>query len=117
MFCENFNFSFFKPPQKDQCSLCERYNRATETGSIDDELKTEYHEHQSMKVKSREVKEKDKTKSKEDSRYYTATFDLQAVLPTPCPLVNEMYYSRTLCCYNLTIYTLCDKKNYLPFMG
>lgn len=69
--CENYSFSFFKP-KKDQCSLCERYNRATETGSIDDELKTEYNEHQSMKVKSREEKEKDKNKSKEDSRYYTA---------------------------------------------
>lgn len=67
-----------------------------------------------MKVKSREVKEKDKNKSKEDSRYYTATFDLQAVLTTPYPLVSEMYYSRTLCCYNLTIYTLCDKKAICP---
>lgn len=116
VFCENYSFSFFKP-KKYQCSLCERYNRATETGSIDDELKTEYHDHQSMKVKSREEKEKDKNKSKEDSRYYTSPFDLQAVLTTPFSMVSEMYYSRKLRCYNLTIYSLGDKKNCLSYMG
>ena len=40
----------------------------------------------------------------------STTFDLQAVHTTPCSLVSEMYYSRNLCCYNLTIDSLGDKK-------
>lgn len=31
------------------------------------------------------------------------------MLTTPCSLVSELYYSRKLCCYNLTFYSLSDK--------
>ena len=47
-----------------------------------------------MKVQAREEKENDKKKSQEDAKYYTATFDHQSVLTTPCPLVSEMYYAK-----------------------
>jgi Zn-finger protein len=47
-----------------------------------------------MKVQAREEKENDKKKSQEDAKYYTATFDHQSVLTTPCPLVSEMYYPK-----------------------
>ena len=64
----------------------------------------EYEEHQKRKVEAREEKDKDKQRDKENKNYYVATFDLQAVLTTPCSLVSELYYSRKLCCYNLTIF-------------
>jgi hypothetical protein len=38
-----------------------------------------------------------------------ATFDLQAVLQTPCTLVSQIYYMRNLSCYNLSIYNLASK--------
>jgi hypothetical protein len=34
VFCNSYNYSFFKY-KKDQCSMCERYNRAKETGNVD----------------------------------------------------------------------------------
>ena len=113
IFCDHYNFSFFKP-KKDQCSLCEMYNRKLQAGTLamDPETVVKYNEHQVRKQEAREQKEQDKLKAIEDKTRYVATFDLQAVLTTPCSLVNEMYYARKLCCYNLTIYSLGDKQVY-----
>ena len=61
------------------------------------------------KQESREKKLKDKTRAKVDERVYSATFDLQAVLSTPCTLVCELYYKRKLACYNLLFYSLGDE--------
>ena len=61
-------------------------------------------------MEAREEKEKDKNKAKLDLKYCVATFNLQAVLTMHCSLVSELYYSRKLCCYNLTVYNLCDKQ-------
>jgi len=109
VFCENYNISLFKP-KKDQCSVWEYYNRSKESGNVNEEIDKEYKEHQISKTLAREENELDKRKSKESPRYYTTTFDLQAVLTTPCSIVSELYYSRKLCCYNLTISSLSDKK-------
>ena len=109
IFCENYNISFYKP-KNDQCSLCTQFERRRQTGTIDDSLQHEYDEHQNQKERAREEKTKDKERSKTDKGIYVATFDLQAVLTTPCSLVSELYYSRKLCCYNLTIYSLGDRQ-------
>ena len=109
IFCENYNISFYKP-KKDQCSLCTLFERRRQAGTIDDSLQHEYDEHQKQKERAREEKTKDKERSKTDKGIYVATFDLQAVLTTPCSLVSELYYSRKLCCYNLTIYSLGDRQ-------
>lgn len=108
IFCECYNLSFYKP-KKDQCSLCTLYMRKREAGSLDETLQKQYDEHQIKKEQARKEKESDKLRSKTDKSVYVATFDLQAVLSTPCTLVSELYYSRKLCCYNLTIYSLGDK--------
>ena len=93
IFCEGYNISFFKL-KKDHCSLFEAYNnRSKQTGTIDENLEKDYKNHQLMNGMAREEKEKDKRKSKEDPSYFTATFDLQAVLTTSCSLVSELYYS------------------------
>lgn len=109
IFCENYNISFYKP-KKDQCSLCTLFERRKQTGTIDDVLQAEYDEHQKQKQRAREEKSKDKDRAKADKSIYVATFDLQAVLTTPCSLVSELYYSRKLCCYNLTLYSLADRQ-------
>ena len=66
--------------------------------------------HQERKIQAREQKEIDKKQAQTNSKFYVATFDLQAVLTTPCCLVSQLYYARKLCCYNLTIYSLGDKR-------
>ena len=106
IFCENFNVSFYKP-KKDQCSLCAKYLRHKKSDSLTDELKMEYAENQKRKVVARNEKEKAKQKAKKKD--CVATFDLQAVLITPCSLVSELYYSLSYVVTIFTIFQLADK--------
>ena len=48
--------------------------------------------------------------AKENHRFHVETFDLQAVLTTPCSLVGDLYYKRKLCVYNLSSYSLGDAR-------
>lgn len=106
IFCNDFNLSFFKP-KHDQCSLCSLYSTQKEPSEI---LAKRYQEHQVRKNIARNEKTKDKMKSKSDPSCYAATFDLQAVLTTPCGQTGELYYTRKLCVYNLSFYSLGDSE-------
>ena len=75
-------------------------------GELDDDLENSYVQHQERKKRAREEKAKDKCRAKSDPTFYAATFDLEAVLTTPCSLVGELYYKRKLSCYNLSFYSL-----------
>jgi hypothetical protein len=44
------------------------------------------------KEREREEKELDKQKAKSDSAVYAATFDLEAVLYTPCSTVSQIFW-------------------------
>jgi hypothetical protein len=46
-----------------------------------------------MKMRAREEKKKDKEHAKISKDTFEATFDLQAVLQTPCSIVSQIYYS------------------------
>lgn len=89
--------------------FCTKYMRHQTNGTITS-IEGEYVNHQQWKTEAREEKAKDKQWAKEDKSFIVATFGLQAVLTTPCSLVSELYYSRKLCCYNLTVYNLGDKQ-------
>ena len=52
--------------------------------------------------KFRRGKRKKKT-GRNHKKMPSTTLDLQAVHTTPCSLVSEMYYSRNICCYSLTL--------------
>jgi len=108
-FCENFNMSFHKP-KKDQCSVCNRYDQRKRDGTLNEDMELEYSRHQQMKMWAREEKQKDKDRARNDKSVHVSTFDLEAVLPTPCSLVGELYYKRKISCYNLSYYSLADQK-------
>ena len=57
-------------------------------------------------------KSKDKLRSQTDSSFVVATFDMEAVLPTPCSNVSQVYYKRKLSCYKYSVYSLGDGKGY-----
>lgn len=57
VFNEEYNFSFHVP-KKDQCSICVSYNRGTADGSITEEEKKKYYQHQQMKMRARGEKER-----------------------------------------------------------
>ena len=75
-------------------------------GSITQELTEQYEKHQARKETDRKEKERDKQLTKTHSNIYAATFDLQAVLYTPCSLVSLMYYMRKFCYYKFTVFSL-----------
>ena len=109
IFCTEYNLGFHKP-KKDQCSLCTIYDNAKQFGELTDEITEKYEEHQRLKRESRYAKEKDKARSQNDKTFVSLTFDLEAVLPCPCTLVGDLFYKRCLSCYNLSFYSLGDKK-------
>ena len=109
IFCKSYNYSFHKP-KKDQCSFCNLYQQQKINGTLSPEMEESYKEHQIRKVEGREEKGRDKIKAKEEKTFHACTFDLEAVLSTPCSLVGELYYKRKLSCYNLSFNSLGDKK-------
>jgi len=60
------------------------------------------------KVDARNAKERYKAEAATDKSMVVATFDLQAVLPSPKHNASAVYYKRKLSTYNLTIYCLAD---------
>ncbi|XP_062577208.1 uncharacterized protein LOC134239069 [Saccostrea cucullata] len=105
IFNEEYNFSFHIP-KKDQCSLCVNYHKSVSSNTTTEKEKENFEKHQERKKRAREEKQKDKTTAKSRNDTFAATFDLQAVLHTPCSLVSQLYYTRKLSCYNLSIYNL-----------
>ena len=67
-------------------------------------------QHQKQKNESNNAKEQDKKQTKEDKTFVCAIFDLEAVLRSTCTLVHDLYYKRCLSAYNLSCYSLGDKK-------
>ena len=113
IFCTSFNLSFHKP-KKDQCSQCGRYRLLTDqTDKEEINQKT----HLDKKDRARMEKANDKSLSKKDPNYRVITFDLQQVLYTPCTQVSDMYYSRKLCVYDVTVYELDTSTGYFLLVG
>ena len=108
-FNRNYNFSFHVP-KKDQCQTCTRYHVAEEDNNMTVSLKESYDAHQQRKERAREEKNKDKIRANSDPSFHVATFDLEAVLTTPCTMVSQLYYKRKLCVYNLSVYDLKTKR-------
>lgn len=88
--------------------MCNKYNSQNSTSTLNESVKKAYEEHMGNKVNAREKKEKEKQKAKTNKQYYAATFDLQAILTTPCSLIGELYYTLKLCCFYLSFYSLGD---------
>ena len=109
IFCSEYNYSFHRP-KKDACQTCNMYEEKTKSGRLTEDDEIEYDNHIERKNQARPEKEKDKMKAKADKSFYSATFDLEAVLPTPCSNVSQIYYKRKLNTYNLTFFSLADKK-------
>lgn len=112
IFCRDYNYSFFKP-RKDQCSLCTKYQLATnEQKTI---LQKTYDDHKQREIDANNAKKFDKERASNNPDFITVTFDLQSVLQIPCSDVSPMYYSRKLCAYNLTIYEGATPNNAFCF--
>ena len=103
IFNEENNFSFHIP-KKDQYNICVICQKEMLKGPVTPETKTIYDQHITRKIRAREQKRVDKDHAKAKNDTMVATFDLQAVLQTPCSLVSQIYYMRKLSSYSLSIY-------------
>lgn len=102
IFCQNYNLSFFQP-KKDQCLICENFEKNKNDPHKAATLKAEYEAHIRRRDEANMAKAADKSHAGEVGHFVSATFDLQSVLQIPCSEVSQMYYSRKLCAYNLTV--------------
>lgn len=109
IFVTKYNYSFHRP-KKDQCLLCTQYLNEERAGEVRPEVKETFKEHQQRKKEARAEKEKDKNIAKKDRSVNVATFDMEAVLPTPCTDVGVSYYKRKLAVYNLSVFSLADRQ-------
>ena len=108
VFSKEFNLGFHRP-KKDECQTCAIHKQSEKEGTLTDEQNTEYAEHIERKNYARDRKDANKTLAQSDPSVYAATFDLQAVLSTPCGNVSQLYYRRKLSSYNLSIYDLAKR--------
>lgn len=98
-FGENYNLAFFRP-KKDQCIICTNY----ENGNQPNEMKIEYEAHIKRKKEANKAKDEDKLRAVKDKSFISVSFDLQSVLQVPSSEASQMYYSRKINVYNLTVY-------------
>ena len=108
IFNNKYNLGFHQP-KKDECVLCTSY-KAINNKTVNDILK--YEEHLARKTEARMEKQRDKEEAQNEPHKYVFTYDLQAILSTPCNQASSLYYSRKLSAYNLTIYSLASKDSY-----
>ena len=109
IFCTEYNLSFHKP-KKDTCSTCNAFEQKKKANTITQEDEINIEAHTKRKEESRAEKENDKKVSQSDKSVCAVTFDLEAVLSTPCSNVSQVYYKRKLNSYNLTVYSLANKQ-------
>lgn len=107
IFNTQYNLSFFKP-KKDTCRICEKQKNMSEEEKAKDEHN--YQVHIKNKDLARAEKELDKIKALDDPTYKSFTFDLQAVLYSPCSNVSSFYCIHKMCTYNLTVNDQAEKK-------
>lgn len=101
VFCTQYNLSFFTP-KKDQCTICTRFELADSVRK--EQLQEEYDLHINRKDDCYMAKNLDKQRSTTQDNFQTVTFDLQSVLQIPSSASSQMYYSRKINVYNLTVY-------------
>ena len=98
-------------PKKDQCVKCLAYKEKIPSETSLNER--EDHEiHMKNKAKSHKVKEERKEMGKADNNHLVFTFDLEAILYTPCCKVSTLFYARKLNTYNLTMFNMANKEGH-----
>jgi hypothetical protein len=110
IFSTCFNLSFFRP-KKDLCEKCFIYSSSDQERK--QQLESDYQQHLLFKERSREMKQGDINRAKENPiTTVTACFDLQKVLTVPQSEVGVFHYKRKYAIYNLTVYDIASKDGY-----
>lgn len=116
IFKNNFHIGFHLP-KKDKCAICENYNNLDSKSKTELESTEEYQMHIRDKDKSKEVFLEDQRKSKANSSFLCASFDLQKVLNTPQSKSVTLFYSRKYAYYNESVYESGTRNGYCFLWG
>jgi hypothetical protein len=65
---------------------------AKRAGTLESKDEKNHQDHMERKQSGRQEKQKDKEDAHKYNHIHTATFDIQAVLTTPCSLASQVYY-------------------------
>jgi hypothetical protein len=100
-----YNLSF-QVPVKDKCDFCTTFKNSSEMEQ--QEQLESYNCHIQNKDKIRQIKNNVKELAQQSDVLSAICFDLEQVLELPHGEVASFYYSRKICCYNLTTYDLAN---------
>ncbi|GBL74885.1 hypothetical protein AVEN_243724-1 [Araneus ventricosus] len=106
IFVSEFNLGFHSP-KGDRCDLCKKFKVQKQTQTLTDDIKYEYHVHQTSKMNMREVRNEEKK-----TDLSVLLFDFKNVIPTPHVNICSLFYLRKLKVYNLTAYYTPTKQVY-----
>jgi hypothetical protein len=90
IFKNEYGFSFHHP-KKDQCQACNAYRVKEKLKIVTEEERKAQEEHVARKETACNEKNRYKEMAKKDPSVYCATFDLEAVLYTPCSNVSQLF--------------------------
>lgn len=116
VFKNNFHIGFHLP-KKDKCVMCENYKNLDSESKRRLESTEEYQNHTTDKDKSKAIFLEDQNRSKENSTFLCASFDLQKVLNTPHGKSVTLFYSRKYAYYNESIYESGTRNGYCFLWG
>lgn len=96
----------FKKPHTDTCNTCDKLQMKINVseGEQQADFKRQLDLHQRKAEKAYQVKRDMKAEANDDDSMRVLIFDLQQCLPTPKLPCKDIYYSRQLYVFNLTIY-------------
>ena len=97
---KDMNIAIHKP-KKDQCKSCIAFGHKLSPTDKDIE---EHEVHLKRRKEAYNMKETMKKRAVIYKKTIAFTFDLEAVLYTPCSKVSTLFYKRKLCTYNLTMF-------------
>ena len=103
---KDMNIAIHKP-KKDQCKSCIAFGHKLSPTDKDIE---EHEVHLKRRKEAYNMKETMKKRAAKDKNTIAFTFDLEAVLYTPCSKVSTLFYKRKLCTYNLTMFNLANRE-------
>lgn len=115
LFYDNFNLRI-KPPVKDTCNTCDKFNAKMKSYQDDAELfrnnQMLQNQHLENAEKARKAMKSDLARSAENINIETLTYDMEKVLSLPKLPTNIVYYKRQLSVFNEGIYQGSNAQSY-----
>jgi len=109
IFNTEFNLGFHRP-KKDLCALCETFKFLSKDDQDIKRAQFDLHQQRKRDARNQKSADKEKAQTSDRNKYRVLNFDLQKVLLSPKTDVGDVYYSRKLTTYTLSVFDLVSKE-------